>query len=346
MTGPDRRSGAMMSKVGNPQIYEYHEQRYVSLNQPFSLNSLTDLVPPCDAWICRTLSDEEQEARMANLEEASRLLARFAGDDIPEEALTRTFVFPFRMPSCHRCRRWDVSPITVELNDAPVDGTDHTAVGLQSWGSAIVFAERMCLDPERYLRIVASLYLYSTATCVRRRRLLELGAGTGLLSITAAQILSRTPVRAKIKATDYHPSVLENLDQNVRDNHSSVDVSMEKLDWCVVSRTEGGGGGVYDVVLAADVVYLPEHACWIRGCVGQTLKMDGVFWLIVPVRTTGRHEGLGETVEEAFPVVGRVSGGERSGVRLGIVGRERVLRVDGVGRADEGGYTLFEIRWV
>ena len=31
MTGPDRRSGAMMSKVGNPQIYEDHEQRYVSL---------------------------------------------------------------------------------------------------------------------------------------------------------------------------------------------------------------------------------------------------------------------------------------------------------------------------
>ncbi|KAI9569412.1 hypothetical protein HD554DRAFT_2250050 [Boletus coccyginus] len=273
---------------------------------------------------------------LANLEEASRLLARFAGDDIPEEALTRTFVFPFRMPSCHRCRRWDVSPITVELNDAPVDGTDHTAVGLQSWGSAIVFAERMCLDPERYLGSLHPCTSIPTATC--------LGAGTGLLSITAAQILSRMPVRAKIKATDYHPSVLENLDQNVRHNHSSVDVSVEKLDWCVVSRTEGGGG-VYDVVLAADVVYLPEHACWIRGCVGQTLKMDGVFWLIVPVRTTGRHEGLGETVEEAFPVVGRVSGGERSGVCLGIVGRERVERVDGVGRADEGGYTLFEIRW-
>lgn len=27
MTGPDRRSGAMMSKVGNPQIYVDHEQR-------------------------------------------------------------------------------------------------------------------------------------------------------------------------------------------------------------------------------------------------------------------------------------------------------------------------------
>ncbi|KAF8555100.1 hypothetical protein OG21DRAFT_1508029 [Imleria badia] len=27
MTGPDRRSGAMMSNVGNPQIYEDHEQR-------------------------------------------------------------------------------------------------------------------------------------------------------------------------------------------------------------------------------------------------------------------------------------------------------------------------------
>ena len=314
-----------------------HERRY-------AITWLTGLVKRGDAWVSETgSSSEEQEARTTRVEDASRLLARFAGDDTPEEALIRTFVFPFRTSSCRR----EVAPITVELNDAPVDGTDHTAVGLQSWGSAIVFAERMCLDPERYLGALHSRTIAPTTDTKTktksRRRLLELGAGTGLLSITAAQILSRTSVQAKIKATDYHPSVLENLARNVRHNHSAAGVSVEKLDWCAVPRTEG----VYDVVLAADVVYYPEHARWIRGCVGRTLKKGGVFWLIIPKRTIGRHEGLGETVEEAFPVVGdEERAGERLVERLAIVSREHVERVDGVGRADEGGYTLFEIRWV
>ncbi|KAF8547555.1 hypothetical protein OG21DRAFT_1527081 [Imleria badia] len=212
---------------------------------------------------------------------------------------------------------WDVSspapPITVELN---VDGSDHIAVGLQSWGSAIVFAARMYLDPERYLGALHPSSAVTTDTETKPRQLLELGAGTGLLSITAAQILSRTSVQAEIKTADYHLSVLENLAWNVRRNPGMVDVDE--------------GGGVYDVVLAADVVYYPEHARWIRGCVERTLSKGGVFWMIIPVRTTGRHEGLEETVEEAFPVVG-------DGERLAIVRREHVERVDGVGRADEGG---------
>ena len=303
------------------------------LERGYAIKWLTGLVKRGDSWT-DSASSEEQEARTMHLEEASRLLARCAGDDAPEEALTRTFVFPFRIPRC------DVSspapPITVELNDAPVDGSDHTAVGLQSWGSAIVFAERMCLDPERYL---GALHPSSTVPndTARARRLLELGAGTGLLSIAAAQILSRTSVQAEVNATDYHPSVLDNLAWNVRHNHSTVSVSVEKLDWCVVTCT--GDGGMYDVVLAADVVYQPEHACWIRGCVGRTLSKGGVFWMIIPVRTIGRHEGLEKTVEEAFPDAG-------DGERLAIVRREHVERMDGVGRADEGGYTLFEIRWV
>ena len=326
------------------------------LERSYTIRWLTGLVKRGDAWTSGTdsssLSSEEQEARTTRVEDASRLLAHFAGN-APEEALIRTFVFPFRM-SCRHCRYKEVSPITVELNDAPVDGTDHTAVGLQSWGSAIIFAERMCLDPKRYLGALHSCTAAPTTTTdtktktsVRRRRLLELGAGTGLLSITAAQILSRASVQARIKATDYHPSVLENLARNVQHNHSAADVSVEKLDWCAVPGTEGGGGGVYDVVLAADVVYYPEHARWIKGCVGRALKKGGVFWLIIPVRTIGRHEGLGETVEKAFPVLGdEERTGEGSGERLVIVSRERVERVDGVGRADEGGYTLFEIRWV
>ena len=324
------------------------------LERGYAIKWLTGLMKRGDAWVCGTCdsSSEEQDARTARLEDTSRLLARFAGDDEPEEALTRTFVFPFNMPSCrdYPCQNVDMSssltkPITVELNDAPVNGTDHTAVGLQSWGSAIVFAERMCLDPERYLGALdpcsSATIKDATTTTAPLRRILELGAGTGLLSITATQILSRTSVRGKIKATDYHPSVLENLARNVAHNPGAVGISVEKLDWCVVSTDVD----LYDVVLAADVVYHPEHAHWIRGSVERMLKKDGVFWLIIPLRTVGRHAGLEETVEKAFPVVDEGKT-EREADRLAIVSSEEVTRVDGVGRADEGGYSLFEIRWV
>ncbi|KAH0837820.1 hypothetical protein J3R83DRAFT_6028 [Lanmaoa asiatica] len=331
---------------------ELNVLRLDELERGYAIKWLTGFVKRGDAWVCgrgsSSPASEEQEARTTRLEDASRLLARFAGDDAPEEALTRTFAFPFRMPSCRRCRSRDLSspapPITVELNDAPVDGTDHTAVGLQSWGSAIVFAEHMCSDPERYLGAFHPCTIAiteDTKMAVRQRRLLELGAGTGLLSITAAQILSRMSVQAKIKATDYHPAVLENLVWNVQHNHNTVGVSVEKLDWCTapctegvgvgVGVSEGGDGGVYDIVLAADVVYRREHASWIRGCVGRTLKKGGVFWLMIPVRTTGRHEGLGKTVEEAFPAVGGVGDREGERERLAIVSREEVERVDGVG---------------
>ena len=317
------------------------------LERGYAIKWLTGLVKRGDAWVSGTPSSEEQEARAMCVEEASRQLARFAGDDAPEEALTRTFVFPLCVLPCRRCYFdcWDAaSPITVELNDAPVDGFDHTAVGLQSWGSAIIFAELICSNPERYLGALHPCTPIPTAAA-RPRRILELGAGTGLLSILTAQIFSRTSVQAEITATDYHSSVLENLVRNVQHNPSAVNVSVEKLDWCA---EDGAGGGLYDVVLAADVVYYPEHARWIRGCVGQTLGRGGVFWMIIPVRTIGRHEGLGETVEEAFPVVdeGDRERGSGSGEQLAIVRREEVEKVDGVGRADERGYTLFEIRWV
>ncbi|KAG9313851.1 S-adenosyl-L-methionine-dependent methyltransferase [Chiua virens] len=324
--------------------------RLDELERGYAIKWLTGFVKRGDTWVCA--SAKEQDARTKHLEDASQLLARFAGDDAPEEAVARTFNFPFRIPSCASCDAGNslspAAPIAVELNDAPVDGTDHTAVGLQSWGSAIIFADWMCLDPERYLGTLHYCSTDETKTNVRQRRVLELGAGTGLLSITASQIFSRTSLRASIKATDYHPSVLENLAQNVRQNRSTARVFVEKLDWCALPSTDVGTigdkeVGGYDVVLAADVVYYPEHARWLRGCVRRMLKKGGVFWLIIPVRTVGRHQGLCETVEEVFPVVGEEKGDDK---HLAIVSREEIEKVDGVGRADEGGYTLFEIRWV
>ncbi|KAF8903542.1 S-adenosyl-L-methionine-dependent methyltransferase [Mucidula mucida] len=262
----------------------------------FAIRWITGFIARSDVWA------EEDEARTVLVDEAAQILLLFAADPGAEEecAIVRSFHFP--------------NDVHVELNDAPLSTSDHTSVGLQSWASSILLAERMCAAPSDF-------HL--------RGRILELGAGTGMLSIAVAKLLP-----AIIVATDYHPDVLFNLQANVATNKSNVIV--QKFDWETPSY-EAPLDRPFEVILAADVIYHVEHAAWIRNCVERLLAKDGVFWLMIPVRSTGRHEGMTCTVDAVFPQADR---------GLVIIDRAEVQRQGGVGRADEGGYKLFKIGWV
>jgi hypothetical protein len=108
----------------------------------------------------------------------------------------------------------------------------------------------------------------------------------------------------------------------------------------------------FTTILAADVIYHPDHARWIKGCVERLLLRPerreegegGIFWLIIPLRSTGRHEGMCNTVDEIFPDLGAEGGGVEW--KLAVLEREDVGKQDGLGRADESGYKLFKIGWV
>lgn len=91
---------------------------------------------------------------------------------------------------------------------------DHLSVGVQTWGSAILLGREMALRPERF-----GLGLIGRKRGVR---VLELGAGTGLLSILCRKILDVQALsRADgadegsesglVVATDFLTSVLDNL---------------------------------------------------------------------------------------------------------------------------------------
>jgi predicted nicotinamide N-methyase len=244
-----------------------------------------------------------------------------------EEALTRDFSFP----------TLSGQEVKVTLNDAPLTGTDHTNVGLQSWGASIVLSSMMCADPERFRLSAQSLSQESS--------LVELGAGTGLVSLTLAKLLPDVGVHvADITATDYHPAVLANCGVNIATNFAPQEgkapVRSKLLDW---AQPPPDMRSTADLLIASDVVYAREHAAWLRDCAAHLLKPNGVFWLMVTVRKTGKFEGIPETVEAAFAP--ELCPRSEDGLMFKIMEKEQVGKRRGIGRGDESGYNLYKIGW-
>jgi SAM-dependent methyltransferase len=319
-----------------------HDDIDVLRSDPFerdyAVKWLTGLIAGSDIWTAEALEEGDGdtfEERSKVVDDAASLLSAFAGDVEPEPALTRDFSFP---------RSGREIPVCVQLNDGALLTSDHTSVGLQSWASSIILAERICWEPSSFR--FDSLDRPGI-------RILELGAGTGLLSVVASKLLPS----AEIIATDYHPDVLSNLRLNVSTNVSGQGrspISVHSLDWSNPPTEAPFSEGSFDMIFAADVIYHSDHARWIKSCVQRYLRRnqhhksyEPVFWLIIPLRSTGRHEGMGATVEEVFPTLDSTgdpsSDSEKGG--LVILSKEEIARRSGVGRADERSYMLFRIGW-
>ncbi|KAF9069323.1 hypothetical protein BDP27DRAFT_1325700 [Rhodocollybia butyracea] len=310
------------------------------LERAFAVRWLTGFVARSDDWTCE--DGVEDDDRTKAVETATRLLSVLLSDEQEDEedcSVTRSFQFSSGGRRIH-----------AELNDAPLLDEDHTCVGLQSWASSIVLSERICAEPLRF-----SLAPKQDGAALR---ILELGAGTGLLSVVAAKILE--PFAPSIFATDYHPDVLVNLRANIGTNFpSSVPppVSVHQLDWECPDYSSPMDEP-FDLILGADVIYHPDHARWIKACAERLLLRPsashpgGVFWLMMALRITGRHEGISHTVEDIFPTVSPESkdlgddARESQELQLAVLEKTELGKLKGVGRADERGYLLFKIGWI
>ncbi|PFH47342.1 hypothetical protein AMATHDRAFT_67884 [Amanita thiersii Skay4041] len=302
----------------------------------YAVRWLTSFIRRSASQVFSSSNEEEEHTEL--LETATSLLSAFSepepdsprsslsnnAHDLTSGSITRYFTFdaPWVKVNSEENPKETKTPmkkISIQVNDAPVLYSDYTSVGLQSWGSAIVLGERLCSDPSSY-----SLF---PPRANRSLRILELGAGTGLLSILSAKIaqLQGTP-SVEIVATDYHPDVLANLATNVEANCPCTTQgvgggalpSVHAFDWERPAFDKDPFHKPFDVVLAADVVYRPEHAAWIKTCLERLLLKPtnrkrpgsydehhegGVFWLMMPIRTTGRHEGMHRTFEGLFPPI-------------------------------------------
>lgn len=327
----DEESGEL-TDVAENEDFDIDVLRSDAFEREFVIRWLTAFAARSDAWVYTTGVSADEERRAQLVDDAASLLASFAGGEDEEDALTRMFNFPIGLGG---------DSVEVELNDAPLLSQDHTSVGLQSWGSSIVFAERMCANPLAFNLAPASPI-----------RILELGAGTGMLSIAAAKLCLRSGLGAAVVATDYHPQVLDNLRSNVDTNFLSTSpIAVTPLDW-QHPVYDSPLREPFDVILAADVIYHPDHARWIKSCVETMLRRPshaqegGTFWLIIPVRYTGRHEGMADTVETVFRSEAAIKAARGQNMELGISSMEGMGKHDGIGRADESCYRLFRIGWV
>lgn len=158
--------------------------------------------------------EAEHAAREKVLEDASAVIAMLAGCSAVG-GITRELSFQLRLPGASAIGE-DDRELVVRTHDAAL--SDHLSVGVQTWASSVLLGRIFAQEPERYLGAPPP------STGRRRPRILDLGAGTGVMSILPRAILDEVIAHADgedddeeeaeqglVIATDYHPDVLANL---------------------------------------------------------------------------------------------------------------------------------------
>lgn len=293
-----------------------------------------------------------------------------------------------------RTRTYVFYGVRVRLTDLALRNDDFGSVGAQTWGSACVLAEMIAEAPARF-------GLYGGGTCGgthrndnpsvfchggadggggQRRgegaaaiRVLELGAGTGLVSLTIAKILETTGIcgsrcRAEIVASDFYPPALENLRLTIQRNFAStkrghdhsdsagpsghdLSISAHFLNWEEEATAAAADPAralespfdvPFDEVFGADIVYELEHAAWINACLRQFLGLMGRFHLVIPLREGFARESA--TIERVFPRVEDMYRVMEAGPTLCITQREDITceGPDGKGEVE---YVHYTIQW-
>ncbi|KAF8270455.1 hypothetical protein EI94DRAFT_1770829 [Lactarius quietus] len=239
-----------------------------------------------------------------------------------------------------RTRTYAFGSVCVQLTDVALRNDDFGSVGAQTWGSACVLAEMIAEEPGRF-------GLGGGGGAIR---VLELGAGTGLVSLTIGKILllqSRRRGAAEIVASDFHPLALENLRLNIENNNFGADscvLSAHFLDWEEAAEPAKALAAPFDVpfdeVFGADVVYEVEHAAWISACLRRLVRLTGRFHLVMPIREGFARES--EAIERVFPHAGDLHRVTAVGPTLCITQKECI-----VCEADRGDveYAHYTIQW-
>lgn len=174
----------------------------------------------------------------------------------PTEAASETQIITYTMPLDFETR----NPPRILIEESPWLLAAGSNVGLRTWEAALHLAT----------------YLYTFPDLVRGKHVLELGAGTGLVSILCAGILNAESVLA----TDGLPHVIDALEKNILRNRANLFSGQENddsrpastmpvakvLDWSatrdeleeIIASDERDQSVECDLILGADITYSPD----------------------------------------------------------------------------------------
>lgn len=259
-------------------------------------------------WLDRLIQHACTDAAAMHLADpAAALVVHLAGQ---AASGTRERIYRFFLGDKAPCSCTEAAA-AVRIRDVTLT---EDALGARTWGAAPYLARRL-------------LQQYTHAP--RPTSVLELGAGTGLVGLTLAQWLVAQEAGAHVTLTDHHAAVLENLAHNAAVN-AVPGVYVRRLDWqkvyearcrvsdsyCTTAQTlpmhnEARAAAFdllpsdaqYELLVAADCIYDPQHAIWIEAVAQQHLARAGVvarpqLQLLLPVRST--HHAELQSVYDTF----------------------------------------------
>ncbi|KAI4229450.1 MAG: hypothetical protein LQ349_006394 [Xanthoria aureola] len=200
---------------------------------------LTSIIASSLAWI------EEESVREEIWEAASsRLSERSGRTAIP--SMSRTFSIPTST----------TSSVSITLREPSLTADN---LGHKTWLASYLLAKRL-----------PSLAPYLPAF-ERGGQVIELGAGTGLVGVAIAAMFD-----VHVHLTDL-PAIIPNLLANVTANSLSItqgSTSVGELDWSSSPDCCSEQHEAYDVAVAADPLYSPQHPCWLVATIDRVLKRD------------------------------------------------------------------------
>ena len=211
---------------------------------------------------------ENDEDKEAIWETASKRLSERSGRSAMP-SFSRTFKIPLPDSTGNEARELDIN-----IYEPSLTGDN---LGHKTWIASYLLAKRLPLLLPRHLpsiKISDSLHHHSSSgTKDSRLKILELGAGTGLVGLAASGLFA-----ADIHLTDL-PFILPNLQHNIKQNALLVEstgstITGGVLDWSKSTAVQDEEK--YNVIFAADSLYAPEHSAWVVKTMGRYLRKGDV----------------------------------------------------------------------
>ncbi|KAI9047526.1 hypothetical protein LZ554_008242 [Drepanopeziza brunnea f. sp. 'monogermtubi'] len=186
------------------------------------------------------------------IQEASKRVAERCGRSAAGE-MTRTWVIPESL---------EKPEIGLDLREPPLTGD---MLGLKTWGTSYVISKK--------LEYIGNEFLSELVTKSEGGpRVLELGAGTGLVGMAAAAIWSTSVVLTDLE------EIQENLLFNIEKNQETIEsmgghISGAVLDWTKPNEALSVlPSKEFEIIIAADPMYDREHPGLVAQMVSMFLK--------------------------------------------------------------------------